>query len=1287
MTSTSPHHLIDDDDEFDWEAAVREIDVACQSTNPTISSPNARTNNSVSSSRQSTLDRFIQKAGPSVRSEDRIDREIDQDRVEEIDLDKFQGSGRVSYVEIDAEAAKTWIYPANVPLREYQQSISRTALFSNTLVALPTGLGKTLIAAVVMYNYFRWFPEGKIVFAAPSRPLVLQQIEACHNIVGIPQEWTIDLTGQTSPTKRACFWKVKRVFFVTPQVLERDIQSGTFAVKYLVCLVIDEAHRATGNYSYCVAVRELMAVPVELRILALTATPGSKHQTIQNIIDNLQISTLEYRNESDPDVSPYVHDRKVELIEVAMAEVAVEINNRLLEVIRPLFARLCALGVLQNRDMQTLSPMELLNARDRFRQAPPLDLPQLKHGEVEGYLGVLITLYHIRKLLSSHGVRPAYDMIEDKLRQGYFARLMTRNEVLQKLKLLMEQSLSHGAPDPKLSKMLEVLTDHFKMSDPKNSRVIIFSNFRGSVRDIMNALMTIGDFVKATQFVGQSSGKTLKGQSQKVQQAVLEKFRAGGYNVIVATSIGEEGLDIMEVDLVICFDANISPLRMIQRMGRTGRKHDGRVVVLAFQGTELKGYLRKQANNKSINKHMRNGGMNSFNFHSSPRMIPHIFKPEVVSIELSIEQFIPRGKKGKVDDASQTPVFNAKLSDAETDLVAKYFDSTKESIWRPSLISFPHFQASPSRVLKVLHSSRTEMLIDAMQHLQGLAIIRDNSTILVEDEALSNLHLGVETIEQHEHSKEDEVNARIKDFSDRTTSSWSRRNENKNMPTSKCSSVAQQENAVDVDDKILQTPVSKMNSSNEGEYVILETPQERKRKVQLIDDSSNGLRDFELSPRLSNFIKAGVVPESPIDYAGTSKGKGVGDSMDPNSCSPAKSNNKEFPMSSIPEKEEKMVLDSSACGRNVLASVTEEIHTPLPNSKCESTRGSISAIRIVEDVKTPLANSTTNSCSKDWCLDSGSKSESIKQEKKFKRLRKYGEQGKQRPLDGDIGPNRKPTRACGSPRPILVKNDRGKRKPVKDVRDFIEEEAEVSSEVEVSDDEEVEPDTNSYDDSFIDDRINPTQASTQPETSGTDMMAIYRHSLLTQSPMERVPNGCTDFSPTSVASKTRMSDSGSSSGTVNRSLQTPQTGSQSVARISNSFLLKSKQIATEEKPCTTDGIPRENESRIGGLKRKLSFYPVGSVPAINLDQVFLSHSVAACRETSVQDQVQKSQPNGDIFDDDQFYEGLDLDAVEEEAAKLLGYKSELPVNKKVVIPDPNPLPLRVMGSPTFDLGI
>ncbi|CAA7024326.1 unnamed protein product [Microthlaspi erraticum] len=592
MGSAIPVEIFEDDG-FDWEAAVREIDLVClqKASNASSSSthftppppppiPKPNVTKRPPAKRQSTLDSFVGR--PEHRPPSPPENQVASDP----NFDAFEcgdnNNDKSPCVGIDPETAKTWIYPVNVPLRDYQFAITKTALFSNTLVALPTGLGKTLIAAVVMYNYFRWFPEGKIVFAAPSKPLVMQQIEACHNIVGIPQEWTIDLTGQTCPSKRAYLWKSKRVFFVTPQVLEKDIQSGTCLTNYLVCLVIDEAHRALGNYSYCVVVRELMAVPIQLRILALTATPGSKTQAIQGIIDNLQISTLEYRNESDHDVCPYVHDRRVELIEVPLGQDADEVSKRLLDVIRPYATRLKKFGVNLSRDCQTLSPHELLMARDKFRQAPLPGIPHISHGDVEACFSALITLYHIRKLLSSHGIRPAYEMLEEKLQPGPFARLMSKNEDIRKTKLLMQQRLSNGATSPKLSKMLEILVDHFKVKDPKTSRVIIFSNFRGSVRDIMDALSNIGDLVKATEFIGQSSGKTLKGQSQKVQQAVLEKFRAGGFNVIVATSIGEEGLDIMEVDLVICFDANVSPLRMIQRMGRTGRKSSGRVDILSL---------------------------------------------------------------------------------------------------------------------------------------------------------------------------------------------------------------------------------------------------------------------------------------------------------------------------------------------------------------------------------------------------------------------------------------------------------------------------------------------------------------------------------------------------------------------------------------------------------------------------------------------------------------------------------------------------------------------------------
>ncbi|KAH9305323.1 hypothetical protein KI387_009727, partial [Taxus chinensis] len=744
--------------EFDWAAAVAEIDDACNrsvlaATLQEDTFPNGVPNSPyrtlklnknevgkklIKAVRQSTLDRFIEV---SEKHSEGHQTDHPSSSTDCGNNDILYSTGGIKS-DIDPVAAQTWIYPVNVPLRDYQFSIVKTALFSNTIVSLPTGLGKTLIAAVVMYNYYRWFPAGKIVFTAPSRPLVLQQIEACHNIVGIPQEWTIDMTGQMNPAQRSDCWQSKRVFFVTPQVLERDIQSGSCLVKQLVCLVVDEAHRAMGNYAYCVVVREIMAVPVQLRILALTATPGSKQATIQTVIDNLQISTLEYRNENDPDVRHYTHNKNIELITVAMDKVSINISNLLVEVITPVVQKLCSLGVFYSKDVSKLTPFEFLTARDKFRQSPPAFLAQTQYGEVESYFGVTITLYHIYKLLFSHGIGPAHEMLRQKLQQGSFARVMGRNETLWQAKAFMQQSIRHGAPNPKILKMKEIIIDHFQSKDLGNSRVIIFTNFRESVKDIMESLAMLGDAVKAMDFIGQSSGKASKGQSQKVQQAVLQKFRAGGYNTIVATSIGEEGLDIMEVDLVICFDANVSPLRMIQRMGRTGRKPS--------EGSELQGYLKKQAKGKALGKHMDNGGINSFSFHSSPRMVPHSYQPKVQFIEMSIEKFVPRGRKSRADATSTGPGAD-ELSESEMNLLGKYFGSSTEGLWKPSIIAFPHYQLFPSRVYNVKHSFRsTEMLIDASQFLQ-----EHKTPLMASNNFLPNNKVGTSSMERLEHVSDD----------------------------------------------------------------------------------------------------------------------------------------------------------------------------------------------------------------------------------------------------------------------------------------------------------------------------------------------------------------------------------------------------------------------------------------------------------------------------------------------------------------------------------------------------
>ncbi|XP_078441255.1 DEAD/DEAH box RNA helicase family protein isoform X2 [Wolffia australiana] len=1078
-----------EDCEFDWEAAVREIDSACQGSSASTSGRFIESNPVLSKRegpacrpRQTTLDYFVGARGKAI---DAVHGSGHGFIVKRADSGDHRGDDRPCLVGIDLEAAKTWIYPVNVPLRDYQFSITKTALFSNTLVALPTGLGKTLIAAVVMYNFFRWFPEGKIVFTAPSRPLVMQQIEACHNTVGIPQEWAIDMTGQTNPQKRSEFWKLKRVFFVTPQVLEKDILSGICPVKQLTCLVIDEAHRAMGNYSYCVAVRELMTVPVQLRILALTATPGSKQKTIQNIIDNLRITTLEYRNESDNDVSPYVHRREIELIEVPMCKNSVAINNLLLEVIRPFATRLCSLGVLWYRDFASLNACELLNSRDKFRQAPPANLPLPKYGEVEAYFGVLITLCHIRKLLSSHGIRPSYDMLEEKLKQGSFSRLMTRNEAIWDAKRLMQQSLSHGAPNPKLEKMKEVLSDHFKTKDPKKTRAIIFSNFRGSVKDIMHSLSSEGEMIKATEFVGQSSGKSLKGQTQKVQQAVLQKFRSGEYNVIVATSIGEEGLDIMEVDLVICFDANISPLRMIQRMGRTGRKNDGRVVVLASEGAEVKGYLKKQANSKVVRKHMNNGGTKSFDFHPSPRMVPHACKPQVQFVELSIKQFVPRGKKVGNDLICRSPI-TMKISEEEKCLISRYFHSCEDT-WKPSLIAFPGFQAVTSRVSRINHSYRTTtMLIDTMQRLQTLSSVDDIENHSNQVNIMP--HMGKEISEHNDDFPREEATNPVAEVEDSFNLLPEKTNVLHNLLFGKEFVTVDVHCRVSITSVPVLSFVSGLPSIQEIVYQnnVSSSPRETIDSVSrsfhvdyltspqnsgtLASMSTHVPHDTELSPRLTLFIEKGVVPESPTP----------------------KNDSQQSPKVAMitPSKAHCSFQIVSPSPVNLLRH--DEIH------RIEGTSAE-SLCPKVHVEKTPVVSHTMNSSSEIWQIDSAENLKTPHPTPKFKRLRRHRDFIRKLPckvLEEKFCLTARQFCQRWKKKPDETKSARGKNKGKVNPNHFIEEEAEVSSDARASEDEDEGSVESQYEDSFINDESDSAETRGRGENCGTDMMAIYRSLLM-----------------------------------------------------------------------------------------------------------------------------------------------------------------------------------------------
>ncbi|XP_039897288.1 Fanconi anemia group M protein [Simochromis diagramma] len=565
----------------------------------------------------------------------------------------------------DSSSAKVWIYPTNYPIREYQLKISEAALFQNTLVCLPTGLGKTFIASVVMYNFYRWYPSGKIVFMAPTKPLVAQQIEACYKVMGIPQAHMAELTGSTAAKQRQEVWRSKRVFFLTPQVMVNDLSRDTCPAQQVKCVVIDEAHKALGNHAYCQVIKLLGSQTLQFRILALSATPGGDTKSVQSVISNLLISHIELRSEDSPDIRAHSHQRNVEKVVVPLGEALSAYQTRYLQVLEKFMSRLVQNRVMGHKDLRSLTKYQLILARDQFRKNPPSHLKGPQQGMLEGDFALCISLYHGYELLMQMGLRSLFFYIQG-IMDGSREMSRAKNE-LQRTPTFMDFYKEMGTmfmkpsagPDepfiyshPKLEKLEEVVLQHFRLwaessannngSGPQevSTRVMIFSSFRESVQEIAAMLNRHAPLIRVMTFMGQASaGKGVKGFTQKEQLEVVHKFRQGGFNTLVSTCVGEEGLDIGEVDLIVCFDAQRNPIRLVQRMGRTGRKRRGRIVVILAEGREERTYNQSQSNKRSVYKSIT-GNKNGFHMYpNSPRMLPEGLYPKLHKMHITCGQF------------------------------------------------------------------------------------------------------------------------------------------------------------------------------------------------------------------------------------------------------------------------------------------------------------------------------------------------------------------------------------------------------------------------------------------------------------------------------------------------------------------------------------------------------------------------------------------------------------------------------------------------------------------------
>ena len=479
----------------------------------------------------------------------------------------------------------------NFKPRLYQESILNTTVNKNTLVVLPTGLGKTNVFLMLAALRLKMYPSSKILFVGPTKPLIDQYLEVFKRFFDIPEEKMAVFTGMVKPEKRKELWKTSKIIFSTPQGLENDIISKRINLEEVSLLGVDEAHRAVGNYAYVFVAKQYQKLAKYPRILALTASPGSDMDKIKEVCQNLHIEDVEVRTQEDEDVKPYIQKMDIDWVNVELSQVFFEVQKYLNDCLKERINKLKEWEVIQKTDLSFISKKDLLGIQGQIHGS-------IAKGEKDpvlwssiSILAEVMKVYHAIELLETQGITSLYAYLKGIYDQSFKTKVKAVKNLVQdanfksalyKTEKLFVEKVQH----PKLIKLQEIIKEEIK-NNPQ-TKLIIFNQYRDNALDIKNKLNQIKD-INAEIFVGQTK-KGDTGLTQKEQKKVLDDFREGKFNIIVATSIGEEGLDIPKVDLVVFFEPIPSAIRTIQRRGRTGRQDKGRVIILMTKNTRDEGY-------------------------------------------------------------------------------------------------------------------------------------------------------------------------------------------------------------------------------------------------------------------------------------------------------------------------------------------------------------------------------------------------------------------------------------------------------------------------------------------------------------------------------------------------------------------------------------------------------------------------------------------------------------------------------------------------------------------------
>ena len=455
-----------------------------------------------------------------------------------------------------------------IEIRDYQTDIAKNCMKKNTLVVLPTGMGKTPIALIVIAERLNKL-DGKILFLAPTKPLIEQHKKTFEKLSELADLKVI--SGTVKPENRGKEYKKARIVFSTPQTIQNDLKNRTLKLNDFVLLIVDEAHHSVGKYAYTYIAKKYLKESKNPLIVGLTASPGSKLGKIKEIKETLFIDHVESRIEQDKEISQYVQEKEVHRIDVELPDDYKDAQNIIKKIFESRVENLAKIGALPTKRVSKKMLLDFQN----FYMKKARETKRKEMFFAVSKIAELIKLDYCLELLETQGAKPVNEYIKKLGKEKSKASQSILNNSLFGV---FSKKVSALGEHPKLRKLKEIVSKEL------DEKVIIFTQYRATVDEIARKLEEIKG-AKVGKLVGQKSGL-----SQKQQVGVIKDFEEGFYNCLVCTSIGEEGLDIKGVGTAVFYEPVPSEIRSIQRRGRVARLIKGKIYILVTKNTRDEAY-------------------------------------------------------------------------------------------------------------------------------------------------------------------------------------------------------------------------------------------------------------------------------------------------------------------------------------------------------------------------------------------------------------------------------------------------------------------------------------------------------------------------------------------------------------------------------------------------------------------------------------------------------------------------------------------------------------------------